>query len=83
MRIATVIFAGSVAGALALATPALANSLKDQRPADEAVSSSPCQAYQMGSDGTWHQQPCQEAGAAAQAQRKSSADSGASKTRTR
>jgi hypothetical protein len=56
MRIAKVIFAGSVA--VALATPALARHSDAQKPAEEAVSSSPCQAYEMGPDGAWRQQPC-------------------------
>jgi hypothetical protein len=59
MRIAKVIVAGSVASAVALAAPALASHSDAQRPAEEAATSSPCQAYEMGADGTWHQQPCQ------------------------
>ncbi len=82
MRIATVIFAGSVAGAVALATPALAKTADVQKPAEEATSSSACHAYEMGPDGAWHQQPCQEAGAPAQA-RKAAAHSGSSATQTR
>ena len=44
MRIAKVIVAGSIAGALALATPALARHADAQKPAEEAVVSSPCHA---------------------------------------
>jgi hypothetical protein len=83
MRIAKVIFAGSVAGAVALATPALARHSDAQKPAEEAVSSSPCQAYEMEPDGAWRQQPCQEAGAPAQAPRKSAAHRGVGETQTR
>jgi hypothetical protein len=82
MRIATVIFAGSVAGAIALATPALARHSDAQKPAEEAASSTPCQAYEMGPDGVWHQQPCQEAGAPAPAPRKSAAHSGVGESQT-
>ncbi|HZR86845.1 MAG TPA: hypothetical protein VFB02_08570 [Bradyrhizobium sp.] len=81
MRIAKVIVAGSVAGALALATPALAKHSDAQKPAEEAAVSSPCHAYEMGPDGTWHQQPCQEAGAPAP--RKSSGHGGVSEAQTR
>jgi hypothetical protein len=83
MRIAKVIFAGSVAGAVALASPASAGHSDAQKPAEEAASSSPCQAYEMGPDGAWHQQPCQEAGAPAQAPRKSAAHSGVGESQTR
>lgn len=85
MRIAQVIFAGSIAGAVALATPALANDTDSQTRAEAPTTSSPCQAYQMGPDGVWQQKPCQEAGAAAQAPRRSAAHSGGgvSETQTR
>lgn len=83
MRIATVIVAGSLAGAFALATPALAKHSDPQKPAEEAAVSSPCHAYEMGADGAWHQQPCQEAGAPTQAPRKSAAHNGVSETQTR
>jgi hypothetical protein len=76
MRIATVIFAGSVAGAIALATPALAGHSDDQKQAEAAATSSPCHAYEMGPDGTWQPKPCVEAGAPAPAARKSAARSG-------
>ncbi len=83
MRIATVIFAGSLAGAIALATPALARHSDARAPAEEAASSSPCQAYEMGPDGAWQPKPCEEAGAPAQGQRKSAAHSGTGETQTR
>ena len=83
MRIATMIFAGSVAGALALATPALAKNSDPQKPAEDAATSSPCHAYEMGPDGAWRQQTCQEAGAPTQAPRKSAAHSGTGETQTR
>ena len=83
MRIAKVILAGSVAGAVALATPALARRSDAQKPAEEAASSSACHAYEMGPDGAWRQQPCQEAGAPAQAPRKSAAHSATGESQTR
>jgi len=82
MRIATVIFAGSVAGAIALATPALARNSDAQKP-EEAAAPSPCHAYKMGPDGTWQQQPCQEAGAPPPAPRKSATQGGARESQTR
>ena len=82
MRIAQVIVAGSVAGALALATPALAKNSDAQKPADEAAVASPCHAYRMGPDGTWQQQPCQEAGAPA-VPRESAARGGAGENQSR
>jgi len=83
MRIAQVIVAGSVAGALALATPALARNSDAQKPAEEAAVASPCHAYAMGPDGAWHQQPCQEAGAPATPQRKSAARSNLGENQSR
>jgi hypothetical protein len=83
MRIAKVIVAGSVASAIALATPALARQSDIQKPAEAAATSSPCQAYEMGPDGTWHQQPCQEAGAPSAAARKSAAHGRMSQTQPR
>ncbi len=70
MRIANVIFAGSVVALTALTTPALAKHTEAPKPADEDRASSPCHAYQMGPNG-WTQLPCQEAGATSQPQRKS------------
>ena len=64
MRIAQVIFAGSVAALTALATPALAKRSDAAKPIEDSAASSPCYAYQMGTDGKWEQLPCQEAGAA-------------------
>jgi hypothetical protein len=62
MRIAKVIFVGSVAALLASA-PVLAKSAQTQKTDDQSTSSS-CHAYQQAPDGTWQQLPCQEAGGA-------------------
>jgi len=48
MRITEVIIAGSVAGAVALATPALARHSDAQKPAENAAATSPCHSYEMG-----------------------------------
>jgi hypothetical protein len=84
MRIADVIIAGSVAGAVALATPALARHSDAQKPAeDTATIASPCHSYEMGPDGAWKQVPCEEAGSHAQAPKKSAAHGGAKDSETR
>lgn len=83
MRIARVIFAGSIAGAVALAMPALARNSDPQKPAEEATTSTPCHAYTMGPDGMWRQQPCEEAGAPAQSPRKSATRTGDGENQTR
>ncbi|KIU46005.1 MULTISPECIES: hypothetical protein [Bradyrhizobium] len=65
MRIAKLVFAGTLAAIAATATPALAKSAERQK-ADEksnATTSAGCQAYQQAADGTWNQLPCGEAGA--------------------
>lgn len=64
MRIAKLVFAGSLAAIAAVATPALAKSAERQK-ADEkstATTSAGCQAYQQAADGTWNQLPCGESG---------------------
>ena len=64
MRIAKLVFAGSLAAIAAMATPALAKSAERQK-ADEkstTTNSVGCQAYQQAADGTWNQLPCGEAG---------------------
>jgi hypothetical protein len=60
MRIASVIFVGSVAALLVTAT-ALAKNAQTQKTDDQSTSSS-CHAYQKAADGSWQQLPCQEAG---------------------
>jgi hypothetical protein len=61
MRIASVIFVGSVA-AMVMAAPAAAKHPEAQK-TDENQSTSPsCHAYQQAADGSWTQLPCQEFG---------------------
>lgn len=70
MRIANVIFVGSIAALAAFAAPALARNSDAQKPAEQSTSS-PCNAYQQAPDGTWTQLPCQELGAGNQPKSKS------------
>jgi len=65
MRIAKLVFAGSLAAIAAMATPALAKSAERQKAEEKstAATSAGCQAYQQAADGTWNQLPCGEPGA--------------------
>jgi uncharacterized low-complexity protein len=84
MRIARVIFVGSVATlALTLAltiallaTPVLAKNSSAQKSDERSTSSSSCHAYQQAADGSWTELPCQESGSAGQTQHKPPAKSG-------
>jgi uncharacterized membrane protein YebE (DUF533 family) len=69
MRIANVIFVGSVAALAALAPPVLANNSDNQK-TDDKQTSLPCRAYQQAPDGSWQELPCQEMGGASQPHRK-------------
>jgi len=60
MRIAQVIFVGSVC-ALAATMPALAKNSEAQKSEDKTTSAS-CHAYQQAADGSWTARPCEEAG---------------------
>jgi hypothetical protein len=75
MRIAHVIFVGSVATLAALTAPVLANHSTAQK-TDDRSSSSSCHAYQQAVDGTWTELPCAESGSNGQTQHKSPAKSG-------
>jgi hypothetical protein len=70
MRIADVIFVGSLAAFVAVTAPAQAKNVQTQKTTDEQVSSSSCHAYQQAPDGSWTALPCQEHGASAQIARK-------------
>jgi hypothetical protein len=62
MRIAKVIFVGSVAAVL-MAAPAVARHPDAHKTDDDSKpTSSSCHAYQQAADGSWTQLPCQEAG---------------------
>ncbi len=74
MRIAGVLFAGSVAALAVLTTPALAKN-SDAQKADEKSASSTCHSYQMGADGSWTALPCQELGTSPHAQHKATTQS--------
>jgi hypothetical protein len=75
MRIARVIFVGSVATLAALTAPVLANHSTAQKTEDRSSSSS-CHAYQQAADGTWTELPCAESGSNGQTQHKPPAKSG-------
>jgi hypothetical protein len=67
MRIAQLIFVGSVAALAMLAAPALAKNSNAQK--NEDTSASPaCHARQQTADGSWVELPCEEVGAASQRQ---------------
>lgn len=67
MRIAKLIFIGSVAALAVLMTPALAKHSEPQK-TDDKSTSPPCHSYQPAADGTWTELPCQEVGAPKQQQ---------------
>ena len=83
MRIAKLIFVGSMTVLAGLAAPALAKNSNVQKTDDNSAPS--CQAYQQAADGSWTQRPCQEMGspAAAQAQHKSATRNADEPSRTR
>jgi hypothetical protein len=61
MRIARLVFAGTLTVSAALTAPALAKNSNAQKSEDRSVSS-PCSAYQQAPDGSWEQLPCKETG---------------------
>jgi hypothetical protein len=69
MRIAHVIFVGSVAALAVFAAPGLAKGPTTQK-TDEKSTSSSCHAYQQAADGSWSELSCQETGATGQPQPK-------------
>jgi hypothetical protein len=80
MRIADVIFVGSVA-ALVMAGPAYAKHPEAQKPTDSQSTSSSCHAYQQAADGSWTQLPCEEAGSGGQTQHRRAAKGGEEESR--
>jgi hypothetical protein len=69
MRIAHMIFVGSVAALAVFTTPAPAKGPTAQK-TDEKSTSSSCHAYQQAADGSWTEVFCQETGATGQPQPK-------------
>ncbi|MGB9115019.1 hypothetical protein [Bradyrhizobium sp.] len=74
MRIAGLIFAGSIATLAAATTPALAKNSNSNSTAnanaqkiDDQPVAQGCHAYQQAPDGSWVPLPCQEAGPTSQA----------------
>ncbi|WGS17635.1 MULTISPECIES: hypothetical protein [unclassified Bradyrhizobium] len=62
MRIAKLVFAGSLAAIAAIGAPVLAKSSEHQKADEKTTTSVGCQAYQQAADGSWTQLPCGEAG---------------------
>jgi hypothetical protein len=78
MRIAQLIFAGSIAALAGLTAPALAKNSNSPANAnaqkiEDTPASTGCHAYQQAPDGSWIPLPCQEAGPTASAHGKSAA----------
>ena len=69
MRIASAIFAGSIAALTILTVPALAKNSAVQR-TDESSAPPPCHSYEQEADGSWKAVSCQELGPGQQAQHK-------------
>jgi hypothetical protein len=74
MRIAQLIFVGSIAALAGLTAPALAknsnspaNADANAQKVDDKPASAGCHAYQQAPDGSWIELPCQEAGPTSQA----------------
>jgi hypothetical protein len=73
MRIAQLIFVGSVTALAVLTAPALAKHSGAPKTDDSSASSS-CHARQQVADGSWTEIPCQEVGASGQTQHKSATE---------
>jgi hypothetical protein len=71
MPIARAILTASIALAV-LTAPALAKNSNSAPRSDEPAAPPPCHSYEMTADGEWKPLPCQEVGAGAQTQHKSS-----------
>ncbi len=69
MRIASAIFAGSIAALAALTAPALAKDSNAPKTGDQSASPA-CTSYEQTLDGEWRPVPCQELGSSAQTQHK-------------
>lgn len=67
MRIAHLIFVGTLVAGSALTVPALAKN-SDAQKSEAKPTSSSCSAYQQAPDGTWEQLPCKETGERGQTQ---------------
>ena len=82
MRIARLIFVGSVAALAVLTAPSLAKNSGAQKTDDkQGQASSSCHARQQIADGSWTEIPCQQVGASGQTPQKSSARTDGEETR--
>ena len=62
MRLGHAIFVATTAALLAAAVPGLARNADAPKTSEQPASSS-CHSYQLTSDGSWTELPCQEIGA--------------------
>jgi hypothetical protein len=62
MRLAKMIFVGSLAALLGAMAPASARKADTRKAAEEKSISSSCHTYQQAADGTWTEHPCEEVG---------------------
>ena len=74
MRIASAIFAGSIAALAVLTAPALAKDSNAPKTGDQSASPA-CTSYEQTLNGEWKPVPCQE-GSGTQTQHKSATSSG-------
>jgi hypothetical protein len=82
VRIAQLIFVGSVTALAVLAAPALAKHSGPQKTGDrQDQASSSCHARQQAADGSWTEIHCQEVGSDGQTQHKSATRNEGEETR--
>ena len=70
MRLGHAIFVATTAALLAAAVPGLAGHAETPKTGEQPASSS-CHSYQMATDGSWTELPCQELDAPAPSQKSS------------
>jgi hypothetical protein len=70
MRLGQAIFVATTAALLAAAVPGLAKNAETPKASEQPASSS-CHSYQMTSDGSWTELPCQELGTPAPSRKSS------------
>ena len=71
MRLGHAIFVATMAALLAAAVPGLAKNADATKTSEQPASSS-CHSYQLASDGSWTELPCQEIGAPSPSHKSSS-----------
>jgi hypothetical protein len=64
MRLVQAIFVATIAALLAAAAPGLAKNAETPKTSEQpAAAAASCHSYQMSTDGSWTELPCQELGA--------------------